>query len=667
MLSINNLEKSFADNTLFSSLSLSIGARDRIAILGPNGSGKTTLFEIICGNLQPDKGAIIKQRDLTIGYLKQDIEPLSDNKLLDDILESYESKSGIKHRIGMIIKELDKTTERSEQQKLLHQLGELQYEYESSGGYDAEYKAKIILCGLGFREQDFTRALNEFSGGWLMRVALAKLLMINPDVLILDEPTNHLDLESCIWFENYLTKYKGAVLVTSHDRAFLNRVTTKILAIENKQVIHHRGNYDSYILSRQKERESLELAAKRQEKKFIKEMRFIERFRYKDKKASQVQSRIKMLSRIEKIAVPRSTKRINFSFPKPQRSGNEVISLVNVHKAYNGNAVYSGIDLTIKRGDKIALIGPNGAGKTTLLKILAGVLPFEKGRRVIGHNVTEAYYAQYQLELLIPENRVIDEMKRVAWEDSEQQLRSVLGAFLFTGDDVLKKVSVLSGGEKARLALAKMLIRPANLILMDEPTNHLDIASREILTDVLEAYKGTLCFITHDRTLIRQIAKKIVEINDSTLTVYPGGYEYYLYKRSIADEQRGDKSVNSYENYQTENTGKVKRRKHYEAILRNEFYRRMTPIKRKLDEVETEISQLEDEKKDIECLFTDADKFNNGKKIVAAVRKHDQIKKRLTILEKQWEILISEIENMKTEFQGTPGSRCRKDRGINES
>ena len=637
MLKISNLGKSFAGNKLFSSLSLTVRARDRFAILGPNGSGKTTLFEMIYGTLQADTGDIKKRKDLTIGYLRQDIETLSDKKLLDDVLETYESESGIKHRIDKIIAKLDKTTDKSVQEKLVHELGELQFKYESSGGYDAEYKAKIILCGLGFKEQEFTRALNEFSGGWLMRVELAKLLMINPNVLMLDEPTNHLDLESCVWFENYLAKYKGAVLVTSHDRAFLNRITTKIMAIENKQAIHHHGNYDSYVTSRQKEKEGLEAAAKRQEKKFIKETRFIERFRYKGSKASQVQSRIKMLSKVEQIKIPRSTKRINFSFPKSQRSGDEVISLSDIHKAYDGNIVYSGVDLTINRGDKVALIGQNGVGKSTLLKILAGVLPFEQGKRATGYNVTGAYYAQHQLELLIPENRVIDEMKLVAREDSEQQLRSILGAFLFIGDDILKKVSVLSGGEKARLALAKMLIRPANLILMDEPTNHLDIASREILTDALEDYDGALCFITHDRTLIRQVANKVVEIGNSALNVYPSGYEYYLYKKSIADGQTNDKLAISYKNNQIENTGKLKGQKHKEATLRNEYYRKMTPLKRKLEEVQAEITQLENEKEDIECLFTDVDKYSNGEKIVAATKRHVQIKKSLTILEKQWE------------------------------
>ncbi len=372
---------------------------------------------------------------------------------------------------------------------MLRELGDLQHAFESSGGYDAEHEAEVILSGLGFAPADFHRPLSELSGGWLTRVELAKLLFLDPDLLLLDEPTNYLDLETTRWFENYLKAYHGAVIVTSHDRAFLNNLAKKIIAIEKDEVVFFHGDYDSYVLARQKDLEIKQATARRQEQKIAREMRFIERFRAKNTKATQVQSRLKKLEKMERVVVPRSTRKIRFSFPEPPHSGQTVITLKDVEKSYGAHPVYRGLNLALERGDKAALVGPNGAGKTTLLKIMAGVLPFEKGERILGHNVTTGYFAQYYIELLKPENTVIDELRRVAPDEPEQGLRGLLGAFLFSGDDVLKKVAVLSGGEKTRLAIARLLTRPANFLLLDEPTNHLDIPSREILTDALEAYR----------------------------------------------------------------------------------------------------------------------------------------------------------------------------------
>ena len=390
MLNISNLSKSFGLRTLFSGLSLSVGERDRIAVLGPNGSGKTTLFEIIAGNITPDEGVITRQRGMTVGYLKQDVEPFSNKLLLEEITDSCEKTKALNARIDAIVLKLEGALDEAEKSSLLDELGEKQHRFELLGGNDIEHHAKVILCGLGFSEKDFLRPLNSLSGGWLMRAALARLLAINPDLLLLDEPTNHLDLESCIWFENYLVRYEGAVLLTSHDRSFLNKVTNKILAIENGKPVRFSGNYNGYIEMRQKEAEKMEAAAERQEKKIAKEMEFIDRFRYKATKAKQVQSRLKMLAKVERIEVPRVTKKVNFNFPKPQPGGREVITLKNLYKSYGEKAVYAGIDLTIERGDKVALVGPNGAGKTTLLKILAGVLPFESGERMLGYKVETA-------------------------------------------------------------------------------------------------------------------------------------------------------------------------------------------------------------------------------------------------------------------------------------
>ena len=654
MITFNHVQKQFGTKVIFKDCSLQIGVRDRVGLIGPNGSGKTTLFRMILGEESIDDGEILIAKGVKIGHLPQEVVSFRGNTVLDEVLKSLSNITSLQDKMKILEEELSSIEDPKGQERLAREYGKLQERYTLLGGYGLEAEAKRILQGLGFKEKDFGRRTDELSGGWLMRIALAKILLQSPDLLLLDEPTNHLDLTSLIWLEEFLVNYPGATVIVSHDRVFLNHLTDRIAEIEAEKIDLYYGDYDRYLEEKEARREILEATFKTQQRKIEQTERFIERFRAKNTKSSQVQSRIKMLEKIERIELPQEKKEIRFHFPAPKRSGHKVVEVKNLHKSYGQTLVYEGIDLNLNRGDKVALVGPNGAGKSTLLKILAGVLDFKEGEVILGKDVTRGYFAQHQFDILRPENTVFEELLSVATDESQTELRTLLGAFLFTGDEIEKKVSVLSGGEKSRLILAKMLLKPANLLLLDEPTSHLDIPSRNVLEIALKQFQGTICLITHDRHLINEIANKVIEIDNGVPHPYPGNYDYYLYKKQQIQSEEAEREVKvkaevekkeKPEQKKSKYRDKEERRKRAEEM--DQFRRQLSSLEKRFQEVEKSLHEATQKLDDLNQRLSDPKLYLNQKETYETVQTHKQVKEQVRELTQLWEFLALELEELK--------------------
>ena len=683
MIQLEHISKSFGGQVVFRDLTWHITRGQRIGLVGPNGAGKTTLCRILTGEIEVDSGQVRRAKATTIGYLPQEIASAGEGTVLAHLLAGFPEVARLEAELELLAGEMAET-ETGAPVDLVRRYGDLQHQYEALGGYTLESRAKAILGGLGFTAEDFFKPLATFSGGWRMRGALGRLLLQAPDLLLLDEPTNHLDLESLQWLEEFLAAYEGTVVIISHDRYFLNRVVDRIAELELGRFTLYVGDYDDYQAQKLARQEQIQAAQRTQAEQIEKTERFIQKFRYKATKARQVQSRIKLMDRMERVEVIRAPKRIHFRFPQPARSGTTACELRKVRKAYGDKVVYAGIDFRLLRGDRVALVGVNGAGKSTLLKIVAGVLPFEGGDRVPGHNVSFHYYAQHQLDALNSRNTVLEELAAIAAVEMQPRLRAILGAFLFSGDDVAKPVTVLSGGEKSRLALAKMLLRPANLLCLDEPTNHLDVTAREVLEEALDQFDGTMLFISHDRYFINRIATKVVEVRDGVLWEYAGDYDYYLEKREEAAaeptvpraapaptreagrrersggaesrEPRGEQGPGprrqpvAFPDRDLERVVKQRSKegRRAEAEARQRKGREMAPLRTRLKELEAEIAKIEARVRDLTDQMANPALYRDGDRGREVARERKVLEEQAASLYGKWEELALRLESTTT-------------------
>jgi ATP-binding cassette subfamily F protein 3 len=530
MITVSNLTKSYGGQVLYANGSFFIGPGEKVGLVGPNGAGKTSLFRLIIADERPDSGSIDYSKSLRLCYFSQNVGELKGRSAIEEVVHGNVRLSYLKTEIAKIEKALEDGEYSDE---MLEKLGDFQTEFEKLGGYDIEYQAAEVLTGLGITPQDHHRPVESFSGGWKMRIALAKVLAQRPEFVLMDEPTNYLDVESIIWLENWLKNFKGSVLMTSHDREFMNGIVKKIVEVNHKTITVYSGNYDYYERERNVRREQLIASSDRQEAMLKKEEEFIAKFAARASHAAQVQSRVKKLDKIERIEVMPEDQAINFEFPKPPRSGNDVVKMESLAKIWvtpegRERKVFSSVSGLVRRLERVAVVGVNGAGKSTLLKVIAGLTDATEGNAVIGANVNIGYFSQYSMDVLNPNKTVFEEVRDRVKDKSDGYMRNLLAAFLFRGDDVEKKVSILSGGEKSRLILATILTNPCNLLILDEPTNHLDIRSREVLVDALKNFDGTIMIVSHDRHFLKQITTQVAEVDKGGVRFYPGPYSEYL-------------------------------------------------------------------------------------------------------------------------------------------
>ena len=631
---------------MFKDVNLKINSGDKISLVGANGTGKSSLLKIINGDLQPEAGKIQRQKRMTTGYLPQENITHSGSTLLE------EAKSALTDIVSLQEKEEELTdklsiTDISEEERndLVHQLGEVHMRLEELDSYSAESRVEKILTGLGFEEKDFPRLTDEFSGGWQMRIALAKILIQQNDLLLMDEPTNHLDLDSLEWLIGFLRSYKGALLIVSHDKHFINQVTGRTLEIYLGRFNTFNGNYDDYLNYKEERDKLTENQFTLQQKKIKETERFIERFRYKATKARQVQSRIKQLEKMELIELPDTGDDIYIKFPEPPSSGKVNLELKNVTKSFGNNIVLKALDFSVSRGDKVAFVGPNGAGKTTLSKIIAGVLDFESGQRITGHNTIISYYAQDVADNLNPGLDIIETLEGIAEEKTIGQLRSLLGSFLFTGDDVFKKVGVLSGGEKSRVALAKILLTKSNFIILDEPTNHLDISSKKVLQKALADFKGSLILVSHDIDFLDPVVNKVVEIRRGKIRNFEGGIEYYMRKREMQEEQERGEETSGYNEAATR-----KDQKRIEAEQRQKRYAATKELIKRIDGLEKRISELEEKEKQLERELTLPETYSNPETAREKNLEFQNSKKNLEQVLAEWEKASNELNQIEKQF-----------------
>jgi len=535
MISFSNINKQYGRQLVFVDASFQLNPGEKVGLVGPNGSGKTTLFRMVMGEEDPDEGEVSVPKKLTIGYFRQDVEEMKGRSVLDEAIAGSGRAGDLHHELEELHHAMEDPARAGELDRILDRFGHVQEEYEHLGGYTLEAQAREVLHGLGFEDDQIDGDVGALSGGWKMRVALARVLLGRPDVLLMDEPTNHLDIESIIWLESFLKSYGGALLMTSHDREFMNRIVTKIAEIDSGEIIAYSGNYDFYERERAIRESNQQAAFSRQQAMLAKEQRFIDRFKTHAAKAAQVQSRIKALDKIEKIELPKKRQVVKFEFRIPPRSGDQVAVIENLHKAYGRRVIYDGFNLTIRRGERWAVMGRNGAGKTTLLKMIAGATQPDEGGVRLGASLNMGYFAQQSLDILDPELTIMEQLLKDFPQDNIGSLRTLAGAFQFSGDDVEKRIRALSGGEKSRLAMARMLYNPPNFLVLDEPTNHLDLATKEMLVEALHEFEGTMIFVSHDRTFLRGLGSRVLELGGESGTartpvVYPGSYVEYVQK-----------------------------------------------------------------------------------------------------------------------------------------